>query len=380
MNTLLFTNINNKCIAAVTGQGRLIDYAENSNSPIGNIYKARVERQLTEIGALFANVGAKQQVFVNCDDIPGDVKITDGCNLLLQLTRAANEKKAATATGKIKIAGKFLIYMPLARVSGISKKISDSAERQRLIGFLQSYPNEKFVIRTAATAASIDQLNEEADVLINRWKQIANRYQVESQPRLLFREFDFVLQYVRENILRYSIAEIITDDNTIAIQIREYLAQTDYACSLKYVEPGGSVLAQYNLVEQIDRLSCRELLLENGVRITIDNCEALTAIDVNSGSFISQNNSNTAIVEINISAAREIMLQIRLRNLSGIIVIDFLKTDTSGREQVEKTLQECAILDASKIEVLGFTRTGLFEVLRKSRSFDILVDRNNPRS
>ena len=155
MNTLLLTNINSKCVAAVSCQGQLIDYAENSNSPIGNIYKARVERQLTEIGALFANIGTKQQVFVNCADIPDTVQIIDGCNLLLQLTRAANEKKAATATGKIKIAGEFLIFMPLARVSGISKKISDKSERQRLIGFLQSYPNEKFVIRTAATTASL---------------------------------------------------------------------------------------------------------------------------------------------------------------------------------------------------------------------------------
>ena len=380
MNTLLLTNINSKCVAAVSCQGQLIDYAENSNSPIGNIYKARVERQLTEIGALFANIGTKQQVFVNCADIPDTVQIIDGCNLLLQLTRAANEKKAATATGKIKIAGEFLIFMPLARVSGISKKISDKSERQRLIGFLQSYPNEKFVIRTAATTASLEQLSEEAGALINRWKQISNRYNVESKPRLLFREFDFVLYYVRENILRYSIAEIVTDDKTIAMQISECLARAEYNCLLKHVEHSSSIFLQYNLVEQIDRLSYREITLENGVRITIDSCEALTAIDVNSGSFFSNNSLNTAVVEINLTAAREIMLQIRLRNLSGIIVIDFLKTDEIGQEQVEKTLRESAIFDASKIEVLGFTRAGLFEILRKSRSFDILVDRNNSQS
>ncbi|MFA6075061.1 MAG: ribonuclease E/G [Negativicutes bacterium] len=377
MNSLLLSNTNDKFIAAIVSQGQLLDYAEHTNSIVGNIYKARVEHQLTEISAIFADVGSKQQVFVNCNDIPPTVQSTIGSSLLLQITRPSNKKKAATATGKIKISGKFLIYMPLAEVSGISKKISDSVERQRLIAFLHMYPNEKFVVRTAATAASYEQLHEDAVLLINRWQQICKRFNVEHKPRLLFREFDFVLRYVRDNLVRNSITEIITDDKTVETQICEFLNQAGSDCLLKITEPGESIFSLCKVSEQIAQLSCRELILTNGVRIVIDTCEALTAIDVNSGNYASGNNPGMAVVEINTSAAQEIMRQIRLRNLSGIIVIDFLKMDVNGQEAVKNVLADAAVKDVSKIEMFGFTRAGLFEIVRKSLSFDILVDRDN---
>ena len=377
MNRLLLSNSADKCVAAIVCQDRLMDYAEHSNLPTGSIYKARVIRRLPEINALFADIGTGQQVFVNCDDLSSDDPITDGSWLLLQITRPATANKAAIASGKIKISGEYLVYLPQATVSGISKKIRDSVERQRLVAFLRLYPDEKFVVRTAATAATLEQLQEEAAKLIKRWRQLSNRHAVEPKPRLLFSELDFMLRYVRDNIVRYALAEIVIDDKTVEPQICEFIAQSGNNCQLIVAGQGGDIFARYNFTGQIAQLGCRELILENGVRITIDCCEALTAIDVNSGGYVSHNSSNTAIVEINCSAAAEIARQIRLRNLAGIICIDFLKTDNHGRDAVLKTLRDYTAEDISKIELLGFTRAGLFEIVRKSLSFDILVDRSN---
>lgn len=374
MNRLLLTYRNEKICAAIVSEDRLVDYAEYSDSPRGCIYKARVERKLTEINAFFADVGAKKQVFVNGDDVPG-IPLA-GQNLMLQITRPAHGKKAATASGRIKLSGEYLVYLPNADKNGISKKITAAAERARLIEFLKTLENNRFVVRTAAVHATDEQLRSEAQLLISRWHQLCKRFTVEKQPRLLYREYDFVYRYLRDNLNLNSITEVVTNDDGLGGQVSDYCAQTSSACKVLVVAE--KALFEYcHLADQISRLSEREVVTSDGIRIVFDSCEAVTAVDVNSGSYANHNAAVAATVAINAAAAVEIVRQIRLRNVSGIIVIDFLKMNESGREEITRVVEKNVGDDVSNSEILGFTRAGLFEIVRKSRFSDSLVDKSD---
>ena len=362
MSNKLILSYDNSCYnAAVLEDGALADFTRYVEALVGNIYKARVTRYLDGIAAFFADIGGKHQVFVNCDDYTGTKLPLEGESIIIQISRPALGNKSAMATSKIKIAGEYLVYLPFSARGGISKKITSEEQRARLSAVVRSHDDDKFIVRSQAQYVGDADLHVEAVKLVNRWREIERRYYIESNPRLIYREYDFLLGYLRPCVQQQNISEIICDSVQLMARVGEL---TTITCSCPTDQ--NDIFALYSSREQIDRLTMRSLDLERGVRLIFDSCEALTAIDVNSAGFVGE---SATVADINIYACVEIARQIRLRNISGIIVVDFLKMDVASQRAVHTAMQVELHTDTLVTDILGFTRAGLYEIIRKRNAY-----------
>lgn len=338
----------------------------SENNLVGNIFKGRVCNVVRGIQAAFIDIGLEQNAFLYLGE---DLNITEGQNIIVQITKDARGTKGPTATREITLPGRYVVLLPDADYVGVSRKINEKNERERLSKICNSLRSEKMgiVVRTAATKVSEELLQQDIEELQADWKILSARARVAKAPCLLRRELDLPIRMVRD-YLRPGLEEITIDNLAIYKRVEELLQQMPKISNLKLnLYHGTEDIFSYNRQqEDIASISDRQVNLPSGGYLVIDYTEAMTVIDVNSGKFSGRENLEETIMQINREAAVEIARQLRLRDIGGIIVVDFIDMHTNAhKREILDVLQTALSGDKMHPKVQDITVLNLVEITRK---------------
>ncbi len=353
-------------------------FIEEYKSISGNIYVGRVEKIVPGLNAAFVNIGENKNAFLKLADISKPYltsvlngnQIKEGSKILVQVKNDNFGSKGPLVTTKVSLAGRFVVYFPFSKTRGVSKKISDLAERERMRRILKDLgKNEGLIIRTAAEYVTDDLIIEELSLLRQKWTEILNQFKRARKPKLLMMEPSAADFIIRERVNK-TIDEIIVNSEDLYNRFKE--ACKDLAKKPVIRLEKGDVFEKFGIYSHINQVLERKIILPSGGYIAIDITEALTVFDVNSASFIEERDHGELAHRINIEAAREIARQLRLRNIGGMIVVDFIDVPSKDhRDRLVKELQDAVKKDSARVELVGFTKLGLFEMTRKRKQIPL---------
>ena len=356
---------------------------------VGNIYKARVVAVEQSLQAAFVAFGGERQGFLHVSDVApvwfqdpsaarhadrADVPIAAalkrGQEILVQVTKEGIRHKAPAVTTYLSIPGRYLVLMPYIKRHGISKKIADEEERESLhkvLAALNPPKNMGIIVRTAAASRSRRDIHRDLNYLLRLWMGIQKQAKTAPVPSVLYEESDLVIRLVRD-VFSHEIEKIIVDSKAACDKILDFMAMT-MPTSKKAVElhqDAQPLFTKYQVEEQIERIHRNRVPLPGGGSIVIEQTEALVAIDVNSGRFKQEANAEATAYQINLQAAGEIGRQIRLRDLGGLIISDFIDMrDESHKRDVERKLWETLKNDRARMKMLRMSRFGIIEMTRQ---------------
>lgn len=353
----------------------------------GSIYKAIVTRREPSLDAVFVEYGSKRQGFLPLKEIapeyfskrvtqtedeklPITSLIREGQELLIQVDKEERGNKGAALTTFITLAGCYLVLMPNSpRSGGISRRIEgdERDELKETLNALKLNEDMGIIIRTAGVGKSQEELQSDLDMLYNQWQAIKHAYNTQLGPCLIHQEGDVIIRSIRDN-LRKSIDEIIIDDQVSYIKAKHYIEQVkpDFLPNLKLYHHTVPLFNFYQIESQIETAFQREVPLPSGGALVIDRTEALVSIDINSAKATSGADIEATALNTNLEAADEIARQLRLRDLGGLVVIDFIDMGSSKNQRdVENRLKEALKADRARIQVGRISRFGLLEMSRQ---------------
>ncbi|WP_240739335.1 Rne/Rng family ribonuclease [Marinitoga lauensis] len=343
----------------------------------GKIFLGRIENVVPALESFFVNIGTKKNGFLRFKDTTVDPNsLHRGSFIIVQVKKDGNTRKGPQLTMRIDIPGRYMVYMPYGENSiGISKKIFSLSEKDRLreIGeILIETEEEGLIFRTNSENVDFESIKNEFYNLKLIWNNILKKAKLYNKPTLLFEDENFV-QYILREKLDNNTYEIITDDIEL-FKIFNKL-KTQYS-NLKVRKVDIDAFSWAKIYEQLDDLFARKIELPSGGVITIDKTEALTVFDVDSASNVLEKDVETTSFKTNLEAAKEIARQLRLRNIAGIILIDFIDMkDNYHKEEIINIFREETLKDKAKVSISGFTKLGLLELSRKrtTPSIDALL-------
>lgn len=373
---------------AILQDGKLIDYLYELNdnkSVVGNIYKGRVMNILPGMEAAFVDIGLDKNAYLFLDDLLSDkflkekkIKKKDvvdisrvlkkGDELLVQVVREPIGEKNVSVTTDISLTGKYIAFIPNTIDVNLSKKIKNIDERRRLeeIGKSIMSNGNGMIIRTFAKGSFRETIEKEYKMLSNLYMQIEQEYKYSYAPKLLYKS-NSLIERLFLDYIESSIEEIYVEDKTTKDKFKDMISDLNEndLKNIKIIESQRG-FENFNVESQIKMLFDRKVELSNGGSIIIDVTEALTVIDVNSGKYVGSRNMEETALKINLEAIEEIVRQIKLRNLSGIILIDFI--DVKKEENINLIISKAKSLfkdDKAKTNVIGMTKLNLMEITRK---------------
>ena len=340
----------------------------------GEIYKARVDSVLPGMNSAFLNLGDGRNGFLYLDDVHGtDVK--PGIEMLVQVVKNARKGKGARVSPRISLAGRYMVLIPEGHETGVSKRIEDCDERARLRTISKEIRPEGFgiIIRTVAEGCDKESLANDVDELLSQWETIRHNAEQNSAPCLIHRDLGLLERVLRDDLTE-DIDEIVVDTEEDKENIQSFAERffPGKDIEINLYKGKTAIFDVYNIENQLLELQDRKVWLSSGAYLVIDQTEALTVIDVNTGKFVGSKNLNDTIFKTNMEAAEEIARQLRVRAIGGIIVIDFIDME-SGNENHEliHQLQELFKTDRCKARVYGVTGLGLVEITRKRARTDV---------
>ena len=353
----------------IVENGRLMEYVverNNSAQLVGSIFLGRVCNVVRGIQAAFIDIGLDKNAFLYLGDKTG---ITEGQRVLVEITKDARGSKGPTATLDISLAGRYAALLPEENYTGISRKITDSAERSRLKKIADEVTNGAAgaVMRTNAAGMPEEVLRADLQQLMADWQIIQARAKLARSPQVLHRELDIYVRIVRD-YLNACIDEVVVDSPAVYGRLQELLQNIaeSRSCKLLLHDKQTDIFSYYRLSDDIASISDRRIDLPSGGYLVIDYTEAMTVIDVNSGHFSGRENLAETVMQINREAADEIARQLRLRDIGGIIVVDFIDMDKKEyREEIMERLQQALRADKMKPCVQDMTVLNLVEITRK---------------
>lgn len=352
---------------------------------VGNIYKGRVQNVLPGMQAAFVDIGQEKNAFLYVGDgAPHDIpkgvakaakpqKIHVGQNLPVGIIKDAVGTKGPRATLHLSLPGRNLVLMPTAAYTGLSRRIEDEQERNRLHALAEKYAPEGMglIVRTAAEGISEKAFAEDAKYLENLWASIARKFKLSHAPALLYRDADLLVRIVRDRFSE-DVDELIVDDREAYERVRELVSflSPDLVSRVKLYDGREPIFQRYHVEQEIENVGARQVELKSGGFLVIDKTEALTVIDVNTGKYVGKTNLGDTVYQANLEAAAEILKQIRLRDIGGIIIVDFIDMETDAQKQaLLDFLRDGARNDRAKTNIIDITPLGLVEITRrKSRS------------
>ena len=376
----------NKTIAVVEN-GKLVEiYEDNINNKHkrneGNIYTGITKDIIPGMQAAFIDIGTEKNSFIHVKDIlpqtdekisaSEEAKIKDvvkiNKKLLVQVQKDSNDKKGARTTTHIKLTGKYIILLPQTTITTISQKIENEEEKERLLKIVKGNlpQNMGGIIRTSAEKQKEDVIIEEIKQLNKQWQEIYKDFQKgENTPRLLYKSPSIVEKIIID-LPNEKINSIIVNNKEDYEDLEQILRKMNIQNIKLNLEENEDLIEKYDLQHQIEKVNQRKIWLNCGGFITIDPTEALVAIDVNSGKYTGKTNLEETIYKVNYEATIEIAKQLRLRDIGGIIIIDYIDMKTEDNKQkIEKLLRETLKQDRAKTQVEGFTKLNLMELTRK---------------
>ena len=358
----------------------LVDRTEDEKI-VGNIYKGRVDNVLPGISSAFVNIGLEKNAYLYVSDVITTGKrspspqiekmIARNEIIMVQVAKEAIGTKGVKITMDLSLPGRFLVYMPQAQHVGVSKNIEDRKERERLRSIVSSCAPEKggVIIRTEAEGAEEVALKREMQYLTRLWESMLKRYESAPVPALVHRDLGLVFQTVRD-IFTENTSIFLVDSRSEYKDLMEFLdsISPELKSRVKLYEGKTALFQAFNIESQIEKVRSARVDLPSGGYIIIQEAEGLCAIDVNTGKFTGKRSQEETVTVTNVEAAREVARQLRLRNIGGIIVIDFIDMrHARNRQKVMEALADYVKNDRAKIKILPITRLGLIEMTRERK-------------
>lgn len=354
---------------------------ENQKRLEGNIYIGKVQNVLQGMQSAFINIGEDKNTLIKIKDIlpkvdekeekidTSDKKITDylktGMDIVVQIKKDGTLTKGAKVSTHINLPGRFIALLPNTSFITVSQKIENEEERQRLIQIVRKNLPENMgaIIRTAGENRNEEEIKQDIEKLIIEWENIQKSLKNSKAPKLLYNNQALVRRTILDIIDR-GLERIIINDKEIYNTIINNLKEFDIKIELRENE---DLFKIYNLSDQIKKLSQRKVWLKSGGFIAIDKTEALTAIDVNTGKFVGKKNIEQTAYIVNKEATVEIAKQLRLRDIGGIVIIDYIDMyEEKNKQEIEMLLKKELKKDRTKCQVEGFTKLNLLEMTRKN--------------
>ncbi len=377
----------NKTVMLVENGHLLEQYEENTNIKRleGNIYIGKIQNVLQGMQAAFVDIGEKKNTFIHIKDIlpKVDAKIEDpeegvkknnikdivkpGMPILVQVKRDSTNKKGARVSTHINLPGRFCVIMPGVKFVTISQKIENEKERTRLIEIIEKHIPQGIgiIVRTSAEGKKEEDIVKDMKQTLQKWEEINKIAQQKKEiPKLVY-ENSHIIKKILVDLIDQDIARIIVNSQKEKQEIEDMLRENgqEIEVILKRQE---NILDLYDLSTQIEKIGNRKIWLKCGGFITIDKTEALTAIDVNSGKYIGTKSLEQTVFTVNKEASIEIAKQLRLRDIGGIIIIDYIDMkEKEHKEKIIQILQENLKNDRSKTQIVGFTKLNLLEMTRR---------------
>jgi ribonuclease E len=359
-----------------------------ATSMVGNVYLGRVQNVLPGMEAAFVDVGRGRNAVLYAGEVnwsPEDLEgappriehvLKNGQSVLVQVTKDPIGGKGARLTAQISLPGRFLVLAPNSDVSGISRRLPD-AERRRLKTFVKNLkPKEHgLIVRTAAEGASEEALAGDLARLLDEWAQIEKRSKKAKAPAVLYEEPELTVRVVRDLFTDEEYRDLITDSPRIFGLVTDYLRDVapEVLSKVRLHEGPLSAFEEFHIVEQIHKGLDRKVWLPSGGYLVIDRTEAMTVIDVNTGKSVGKSNLEETVVNTNLEAAREVARQLRLRDIGGMIIIDFIDMLLEqNKAKVIDAMRESLAQDKSRSQVFDISPLGLLEVTRKRVSGGLL--------
>jgi len=359
-----------------------------SASLIGNIYLGKVQNVLPSMEAAFVDIGKGRNAVLYSGEVDWDAAETGnqprkielalktGDKVLVQVTKDPVGQKGARLTSQISLPGRYLVYVPGGNMNGISRKLPDK-ERQRLKGILRELlpADAGVIVRTAAEGATEEQLGLDVKRLTEQWQAIGKKSEKGKAPSLLHTESDQLIKIIRDVFNEDFQSMVVQGEKTMS-SITDYLESVapELKQRLSAHKSKEDIFDDFRIGDQINKALERKVYLPSGGSLVIDRTEAMTVVDVNTGKFIgSGGNLEETVTKNNLEAAEELVRQLRLRDIGGIVVVDFIDmTLESNREQVQRRLMECLSRDRTKHQVAEVTSLGLIQMTRKKLGVGLL--------
>src|SRR6478609_4021128 len=355
----------------------------------GNIYKGRVERVLPGMQAAFVNIGLEKSAYLHVSDVrgtPDDLKgllsgesnrnedredeeeerdkqragggariedlLKEGQEVIVQVTKEPISTKGARTTRYISLPGRHLVFMPTVDHVGISRRIGSDRERKRLREIVDSMrpAGSGFIVRTVADGVSERELRSDMEFLIKLWNEVVKRSEGARCPALIYNDLDLLLRTVRD-LFTADVEKLIIDSRSEYDRVKKFIAafMPDFAGHIEMYDGADPIFDGFGIEIEIDRALERKVWLKSGGYLIVDEMEALTAIDVNTGRFVGKSSLEDTITKTNLEAAREVADQLRIRSIGGMIVVDFIDMDRPhNRDKVTRAFNEHLRRDRSK--------------------------------
>ena len=370
--------------ALVEGERVVETYIERDErrSLLGNIYLAKVDTVLPGMEAAFVDAGMDKNAFLHVAEIRVEgldqrarrsKRIQDlvkgGQSLLVQVIKDPMGTKGARVTMDVSLAGRFLVYVPDGEGGGVSKRLSDG-ERDRLrelVKQLKPRLGGGLIVRTAAKGAELAELERDLALLEDQWETIRERIKTAPAPSLVHGELDIALQLVRDDF-RQDVDELIVDDQATYDRIVSYVQERspELVSRVHQHQAQTELLRRYGVDEAIESTLRRRVDLPSGGYLLFDYAEAFTIVDVNTGRFVGKKTHEETVLKTNLEAARVALDQLRLRNIGGIIIIDFIDMEkATNRKKVSEVLAEAVKRDKARTNILRISELGLVQMTRK---------------
>ncbi|MEA4849409.1 MAG: Rne/Rng family ribonuclease [Clostridiaceae bacterium] len=356
----------------------------------GNIYKGRVENVLPGMQAAFVNIGLDKNAFLYVKDaLPNtyfdedeeyadpaqykdyqiDELLKTGQDIMVQIMKEPIDTKGARVTTHITLPGRFAVLMPTVEYIGISRRIEDDALRDKLKKLAEELKPKGMglIIRTAAEDCTADDLSNDINFLLKLWDNIKQKQKTAAAPRIVHKDINIIYRTVRDMFTK-DIDRLVINNKEHYEKVREMVTiiSSHFKNKVEYYNKSYDIFEFYQVEPQISKIINRKVWLKCGGYIVIDQTEALTSIDVNTGKHVGTVDLNDTVFKTNIEAAREIAKQLRLRDIGGIIIIDFIDmTDADHEGAVIEALKNALKKDRTRTNVLGMTQLGLVEMTRK---------------
>ena len=396
---------------ALVEHGELVEfYLERPSEKglVGNIYHGRVVRVLPGMQAAFVDIGLARTGFLYVDDVnvggqkidnlplplpvdddhlptdllvqrePGtniDDLLVEGQDVLVQITKEPIGTKGARLTCNITLPCRNLVFMPMTDHIGVSRKIEDEELRLRFKEIIESMrpPDTGFIVRTVAESATREDMEADMEFLLNLWSEIQAKAAKHRVPSLVYEDLDVILRVVRD-VFSPTVDRVVVDDKATYARVLSFVDHFAPRLSHKvhFFSENTPVFEAYGIEMDITRALNKKVWLRCGGYIIIESTEALTVIDVNTGRFVGKLDLEDTIFKTNVEAAKEIAYQLRLKNIGGIIIVDFIDMEKEAhRDEVGRILQEAVKRDKCRVNILKVSEFGLVQMTRKRTREDL---------
>ncbi|MDU7904299.1 MAG: Rne/Rng family ribonuclease [Peptostreptococcaceae bacterium] len=366
MKNIVIESLVNSQKVAVLEDGKLSELFIESNSSknVSNIYRGIVKKALKGIEAYFVDIGSDKLAYLS---MKKNEEIKCGQDILVQVNKEAIGTKGAKLNTEISFAGRYLVYIPSNDRLTISNKIKLEKERFRLKKIVQGV-DEEFtgIIRTEAVGCSKEEIEQDIFDLKEKYNRVLKEYKLGIGPKLLYKDLDFASKYVKDNV-NDSVLKIIVNNNDKYEELKNILGHIDKNYKDKLLlENNKDVFDLHSVQSKIDKCLNRKVWLKSGGYLIIDKTEALTVIDVNTGKFTGNSNLEETIYQTNLEAAIEISKLLRIRDIAGIIIVDFIDMQKNEyKKKLLEVLSKETDKDRRKTNVMGMTKLGLVEIARR---------------